>query len=157
MNYISLELELDILDNYLSIEKLTRVNSFEYSIKLSSPIDSEEEGIPPMIIQPFLENSIIHGIASKESIGKINISFSIDEEFLWVEIEDNGVGIEKAKELKSQRHQRHKSVALEVIQSRLQNHYNGTNSYTFQMEDRVKDGKVLGAVVTLKLKRKVLW
>ncbi|MAW66251.1 MAG: hypothetical protein CMD18_08660 [Flavobacteriales bacterium] len=157
MNYISLELELNILENYLSIEKLTRDNSFEYSIKLDSQIDSEEEGIPPMIIQPFLENSIIHGIAGRESIGKINISFSIDDEFLWVEIEDNGVGIEKSKELKSQQYQQHKSVALEVIQSRLQNLSNGQNSSSFRMEDRVEDGKVLGAVVKLKLKRKVFW
>lgn len=50
MNYISLELELNILDNYLSIQKLTRDNSFEYSINLSSEINTKEEGIPSMII-----------------------------------------------------------------------------------------------------------
>lgn len=70
-----------------------------------------------------MENSIIHGIASGESIGKINISPSIDEEFLLVEIEDNGVGVEKAKELNLQQYQQHTSVALEVVQSRLQNHF----------------------------------
>ena len=157
MNYISLELELNILENYLAIEKLTRHNSFEYSIKLSPEIDSEEEGIPPMIVQPFLENAIIHGIASSESIGKIKISFSTEEDFLWVKIEDNGVGLQKAKELKSQQSQQHKSVALEVIQSRLQNLSNGQYSSSFRMEDIVKDGKVLGTVVSLKLRRQVIW
>ena len=109
------------MDNYLNIEKLTRNNSFEYTLDVNSEIDIEEEGIPPMMIQPFIENAIIHGIAGIESVGKINVSFSIDENFLCVKIEDNGKGMKRAKQLKSQKMQQNKSVALEVIQNRLQN------------------------------------
>ena len=156
-DYISLELELNILDNYLNIEKLARNNSFEYTIDVNSEIDTEEEGIPPMMVQPFLENAIIHGVAGIESVGKINISFSTDKDFLWVKVEDNGVGIKKAKQLKSQKSQQHKSVALEVIQSRLQNLSNEEFSSCFSMEDKVNGDKVSGTLVHLKIKRQVVW
>lgn len=156
-DYISLELELSILDNYLNIEKLTRNNSFEYSFDVNSEIDVEEEGIPPMMIQPFIENAIIHGISGIESVGKINVSFSIDENFLYAKIEDNGVGMSRAKQLKSQKMQQNKSVALEVIQNRLQNLSNGKFSSHFSMEDKFSGDKVSGSVVNLKVKRQVVW
>lgn len=156
-DYISLESELNILDNYLNIEKLTRNNSFEYTLDVNSEIDIEEEGIPPMMIQPFIENAIIHGIAGIESVGKINVSFSIDENFLFAKIEDNGVGMKRAKQLKSQKMQQHKSVALEVIQNRLQNLSNGEFLSHFSMEDKLSDDKVSGTVVHLRVKRQVVW
>lgn len=156
-DYISLELELSILENYLNIEKLTRNNSFEYSIDLLGDIDPEEEGIPPMMIQPFIENAIIHGIASLESVGRIGMTFDAEEEFLIVQIKDNGVGREKAKVIKSQQTQQHKSVALEVIQSRLENLSSGGSASYYSVEDVVKDGEVVGTLVQLKIKRQVVW
>ena len=118
-DYISLELELSMLENYLNIEKLTREHSFNYSIDIADEIDPEEEGIPPMMIQPFLENAIIHGIASLNKVGEIKLNFSLVDDFLKVEVIDNGVGREKAKALKAQQDQQHKSVALDVIHSNL--------------------------------------
>tara|TARA_B100001778_G_C18103358_1_gene412812 strand:- start:11 stop:511 length:501 start_codon:yes stop_codon:yes gene_type:complete len=156
-DYISLELELNILDNYLNVEKLTRNNSFEYSLDVNSEIDIEEEGIPPMMIQPFIENAIIHGIAGIELVGKINVSFSIDENFLYVKVEDNGVGMKRAKQLKSQKMQQHKSVALEVIQNRLQNLSNREFLSHFSMEDKLSGDKVSGTIVQLRVKRQVVW
>ncbi|MBI35629.1 MAG: hypothetical protein CMP67_09755 [Flavobacteriales bacterium] len=156
-DYISLELELNILDNYLNIEKITRNNSFQYRFEVSSEIDVEEEGIPPMLIQPFLENAIIHGIANLEKVGEIKLSFSVDEEFLIVTIEDNGIGVKKAKQLKAQKSQQHKSIALEVIQSRLQNLSNGDFSSSFSVEDKLNDKGVCGTSVLLKVKRQVVW
>ncbi len=156
-DYISLELELNILENYLNIEKLTRNNSFEYSIDLGDDIDPEEEGIPSMIVQPFLENAIIHGIAGLESVGRIAITFDIENEFLIVKIKDNGVGREKAKKLKSQQTQQHKSVALEVIQRRLENLSSGDISSYYSIKDIIKENEVAGTFVQLKIKRQVVW
>ena len=156
-DYISLELELNILENYLSIEKLTRNNSFEYKVSIADDIDTEEEGIPPMIIQPFIENAIIHGIASLEEIGEINLVFTIDDQYLNIVVQDNGVGREKAKELKSQMDQQHKSAALEVIQNRLENlSTNGTTS-SYSVEDVLKDDEVAGTKVVIRVKRQVVW
>ena len=156
-DYISLELELNILENYLSIEKLTRNNAFNYTIDVSSDIDPEEEGMPPMMIQPFLENAIIHGIASLQGNGMIKLSFKAVEDFLEVSIEDNGVGRKRAKELKSQIHQQHKSVALEVIQSRLDNLSQEGSQSSYSVKDVLKNGEVAGTNVLLKVKRQVVW
>ncbi len=156
-DYISLELELNILENYLSIEKLTRNNAFNYAIDVSSDIDPEEEGMPPMMIQPFLENAIIHGIASLQGNGMIKLSFKAVEDFLKVTIEDNGVGRKRAKELKSQMDQQHKSVALEVIQSRLDNLSQEGNQSSYSVEDILENGEVVGTNVLLKIKRQVVW
>ena len=156
-DYISLELELNILENYLSIEKLTRNNAFNYTIDVSSDIDPEEEGMPPMMIQPFLENAIIHGIASLQGNGMIKLSFKAVEDFLEVSIEDNGVGRKRAKELKSQIHQQHKSVALEVIQSRLDNLSQEGSQSSYSVKDVLENGEVAGTNVLLKVKRQVVW
>ena len=156
-NYISLDQEIGMLENYLSIEKLTRNNTFKYSVVISPNIDSEEEGIPPMLIQPFLENAIIHGIASLELVGEINLSFDLEGDFLKVCIEDNGVGREKAKQLKAQQAQQHKSIALDVIQNRLKNLSSGEFESSYRVDDIVKEGEITGTVVTVFIKREVIW
>ena len=119
--------------------------------------DSEEEGIPPMLIQPFLENAIIHGIASLELVGEINLSFDLEGDFLKVCIEDNGVGIEKAKQLKAQQAQKHKSIALDVIQNRLKKLSSGDFESSYRVDDIVKEGQITGTMVTVFIKREVIW
>lgn len=150
---IPLEQEVALIDNYLGIEKLSRENTFNYSITVDSNIDVEEEGIPPMLIQPFIENAIIHGIASNESIGEIKIDFKIDGEALVVEIVDNGVGVEEAKKLKAQTEHQHKSIALDVIQARLEKLSTAALKAKYMIEDVLEDGKVKGTKVTLVIVR----
>lgn len=155
---ISIEQEVNLINNYLSIEKLTRDNSFEFTIEVDEEIDDEEEGIPPMLIQPFLENAILHGIANKESVGVVNVSFSVNQDALLVEVRDNGVGREKAKELKAQFVQQHKSVALDVIQNRLNNLSNSAVKSSYSISDITSDdGGVIGTVVSLTISRGVVF
>ncbi|MCG8696822.1 MAG: histidine kinase, partial [Bacteroidales bacterium] len=73
--YIPLQNEIDILDNYLELEKLSTNNKFDFVIKVDDEIDSEMTEIPPMMIQPFVENAIVHGIKKKEGNGLISILF----------------------------------------------------------------------------------
>ncbi len=150
---ISLEQEISLIENYLSIEKITRENSFEFNVSVADDIDVEEEGIPPMLIQPFLENAIIHGIAGKSNIGLVEVKFSINESALVVEVMDNGIGREEARVLKSQRGQQHKSVALEVIQTRLENLGNDAVSASYTIDDVIEDGVVKGTKVSLVVSR----
>ena len=150
---ISLEQEISLIENYLSIEKITRENTFEFKISVAEDIDVEEEGIPPMLIQPFLENSIIHGIASKEKVGLVEVKFSVNQSALIVEVVDNGIGRDAAKRLNSQIDQQHKSVALEVIQTRLENLGNDAVYAGYTMEDILKDGAVKGTKVSLVVSR----
>jgi ligand-binding sensor domain-containing protein len=150
---ISLEQEISLIENYLSIEKITRENSFEFNVSVADNIDIEEEGIPPMLIQPFLENAIIHGIAGDSNVGLVDVNFSINESTLTVEVIDNGVGREKANALKSQTGQQHKSLALNVIQNRLQNMGKDSVSGSYTISDVLAAGIVRGTKVTLVLSR----
>lgn len=154
---ISLEQEISLIENYLSIEKITRENSFEFNVSVADDIDIEEEGIPPMLIQPFLENAIIHGIAGKSDVGLVDVQFSINESTLTVEVTDNGIGRKEARALKSQLVQQHKSIALEVIQTRLENMGNDTVSGSFTISDVIEDGIVKGTKVKLVLSREGIY
>ena len=87
----------------------------------------------------------------------IKLSFKAVEDFLEVSIEDNGVGRKRAKELKSQIHQQHKSVALEVIQSRLDNLSQEGSQSSYSVKDVLENGEVAGTNVLLKVKRQVVW
>ena len=116
---ISLSEEVKTLENYLSLEQQMNVNKFEYIININTKeIDAEEILIPPMLIQPFIENSIKHGFQNIDYLGEINITFSVHRGFLECSIRDNGIGIEKSKK---QRKKHHQSMALQVTKDRLEN------------------------------------
>jgi len=116
---ISLEAEIQSLENYLAMEKMSRNNSFDYSIERIGTTDSETP-IPPMLIQPFVENAIIHGVAHVAEGGKITVTFTQRNGFLEGVITDNGIGRAAAQARKSQQDAHHKSVALAVTRERLE-------------------------------------
>ncbi len=117
--FITIEDEISTLKNYLDLENFGREEPFEYEINLAETIDPDNVLIPPMLLQPFAENSIIHGFKDLPHPGKITVDFSIDKEILVCSLSDNGVGRKKASEQKAQQKQQHKSAALEVTQERL--------------------------------------
>ncbi len=116
---ISLYDEIQTLKNYLFIEQSSRGNTFDFEITTDEDIDIEELTIPPMMLQPFVENAIIHGVAHLKERGIVTVHFAQKFNTLECSITDNGIGREKAKELKSQVEHQHKSAALEVTQERL--------------------------------------
>jgi len=107
--------------------------------------------IPPMLIQPFIENALVHGLLHKEGLKKLNIKFSL-EDVLICEISDNGVGREKALEIKNRQRANHDSFAVNAIKRRfniLKEHFNG--ELGFVIEDIIVDNKVEGTKVILKI------
>jgi len=98
--FVSLDEEIKYLDTYLSLEKMKSDNKFEYSINVDKDIDQSAVFIPGMILQPFVENSIKHGLASKEKKdGQVRINVSKNGRLVCV-IEDNGIGRKKAGDIK---------------------------------------------------------
>ena len=89
---ISLSEELKMLEFYMDLEALRFKNKFNYEVKIADDINPENTLIPPMILQPFVENSILHGLAKKENDGKITIHIDKTEDLLKCTIEDNGIG-----------------------------------------------------------------
>lgn len=89
---ISLSEELKMLEFYMDLESLRFKNKFSYEVKIADDINPENTLIPPMILQPFVENSILHGLSKKENDGKITIHIDKTEDLLKCTIEDNGIG-----------------------------------------------------------------
>jgi ligand-binding sensor domain-containing protein/two-component sensor histidine kinase len=115
---ISLEKELETLKLYLLMESLRFHNKFEYSITVHSSVD-EQTKIPSMIIQPYIENAIWHGLLHKKEKGKVQITINKINEKLEIVIEDDGVGIKKAAELKSKNSTNNKSFGMQITAQRL--------------------------------------
>jgi len=117
-DYIELDQEIINLENYLSLQKLRFADKFDYYIEIDENIDPESIEIPPMLIQPFVENAIEHGIKSKETKGNIDIRFKMKGEQLVCEVDDDGIGREKATEIQAKGH---RSMATSITQERLRN------------------------------------
>jgi len=117
-NFISIEDESDRLRNYLDLEKFRMNNKFDYHIEIDEDIDPEEDMIPSMIIQPFVENAIWHGISPLEYNGEINIRFKRPKKkLIHILIEDNGIGLKTAKTYKGQSTGLH--MGMNLVRKRL--------------------------------------
>jgi len=130
---VSLEQELSTIDSYLALQKLRHDDKFDYFIHVDYDIDRDTVRIPPMLLQPFVENSIEHGIRPLKRKGKIEIDISYmdkneDLDFessdklssqLKIVITDNGVGRKKASKLSSKESNIHNGVAISITRERL--------------------------------------
>ena len=117
---VSLEEEITSLSLYLELETLRFNNQFTFQFIVDEQIDTEYVQIPSMILQPYIENAILHGLATINEGGKIIISFSLKNNFLVSTIEDNGIGRKKAAESRKQRIWKgHKSLGMAVTQERI--------------------------------------
>ncbi|MCK9638710.1 MAG: histidine kinase, partial [Prolixibacteraceae bacterium] len=117
---VDLEEEVDRLRNYLDLEILRMGNKFTYSIEIDEAVESDDVLIPSMIIQPFVENSIWHGIANIEGNGFIGIKFQLkDEKSLKIIVEDSGIGIQNAEKYVSQS-DKHLHLGMTITRKRLE-------------------------------------
>ena len=120
---VSLMDELEVLDLYVSLEKLRFKNDMVYRFELGEEVDTEEIRIPPMLIQPHLENAIWHGLRHKAGPKLLTLSIhEEDEGYLTVIVEDNGIGRVKAAELKASQivNQRHASKGRILSENRME-------------------------------------
>lgn len=153
--YISIVDEIKLLDIYLGLEKVRFSDNFDYEIVLDPSIEKEAP-LPPMIIQPFVENAINHGVYHlKDRKGFISIRFEkMDNALVRVVVEDNGIGREAALKY---RRKNHKSHGMQIVKERMEN-YNlaaKLNYVSFEIEDLVaRDEQITGTRVTLIFKNK---
>ncbi|TKC10598.1 diguanylate cyclase [Pedobacter polaris] len=116
-SYINLEEEIEYLNLYLSLEKNRFGDKFKYSITVDPQIDKEETLLPSMLLQPYIENAIWHGIMPKEDGGEVKLAISQkDEDYLWIKIIDNGIGIKNSLSTKNTAHQ---SKGMNLTQERI--------------------------------------
>ncbi len=118
--WVSIADELEQLTLYLELEQLRFDNKFDFVVEAHPSIAKNAVSIPPMIIQPYIENSILHGMAHKKTPGHIWVLIKPLDNGLQCTIDDDGVGRKKAAELKSRTVASHKSMGLKVTEERLQ-------------------------------------
>ena len=156
LEIISLEKEIEFLEDYLFInEKLRFENRLEYEITVDDELEDDILGVPTMIVQPYVENAIEHGLRSRQH-GRIRIDFSpIDDLNILCVVEDNGIGREAARKLqeKDQDFQNHKSRGTNITEKRLeilhQSKGEGVFVHTIDLED--EQGIPLGTRVEIRI------
>lgn len=118
---ITLQEELDYIDNYLLLEKLRFGNKFEYRLEIDENVNLAQYAIPSMLLQPFVENAIIHGIASLQTrLGEIVIKVFLKEDSLHILISDNGIGRKNSAALQAQRIKTYESKGTQLTQRRME-------------------------------------
>jgi tetratricopeptide (TPR) repeat protein len=118
---ISLDKEIEALENYLTLQQIRLNNNFDFHIHIDEEIDDHSIAIPPMLIQPFIENAIEHGLKHltlKE--GELNIHFSVENDLLNVVICDNGIGRTKSSQINSLLRKDHNSLGAKITNERLE-------------------------------------
>ena len=151
---ITLAAELEALELYIEMEAMRFKEKLKYSIHINDNVDSEFIEISPLLLQPYVENAIWHGLMHKEDGGFINIHVGIvpQKQILVISIKDNGVGREKSAALKSKTAMAHKSFGTKVTGERLdlinQIYNTGASVHT---EDVLENGIVAGTLVTISI------
>ncbi len=144
---ISLDQEINTLRHYVEVERLMAEKQFEYDIVLNTDLDPEEILVPPMLIQPFVENAIRHGILKGPREGELKIKFDTTDDLLKVSITDNGIGIYSSQQQKPKTD--HQSMALKVTRERLES-ISGKNALEIS-EIKNNDGSIGGTTIVFKI------
>lgn len=118
-DFVTLRSELEILKLYTRLEHFRFSDKFDYTFEVDEDIQEDLIEIPPMLIQPYIENSVWHGLRYKEEKGHLWIKFSQEADHLAVTIEDDGIGRERSQEMKTRNQKETKSTGMRNIDQRL--------------------------------------
>lgn len=146
--------ELETIELYMTIENIRFSNEINFDISVDTDIDTHTVRIPSLILQPFLENALWHGLSSKQGEKNINLHISSDKKgYIHIAITDNGIGRAASEKLKANKVLKRKSVGIEITKERLANfakEYH--NSFYLEIVDLFdQSGKAIGTKVMLHL------
>lgn len=149
---IPIDREIEGLQNYLELEQLRFNNVFTFDISKSVEIE-DDMALPPLLLQPFVENAIIHGLIPRKENGHISVGFELQEKLLICTITDDGIGIDKSQELKRNLVNVHKSMALDITRKRLEmmEAFTDKTAQVDIQELKTDDGTPAGTRVVLRL------
>jgi two-component sensor histidine kinase len=148
---ISLQEEIDALTLYLDIEAARfDDHDFEYNILVGDSIDIEMLKIPSMIVQPYIENAVKHGLLHKKGFKTLKIRFDRFDNLLYITIDDNGIGRQKSEAINKARHERHQSFATKANFTRIALLNQDSENINVVFEDKIDASEQpLGTTVTL--------
>jgi len=149
---VPLENELDCLRLYLELEALRFDHRFSFKISVAPEIDIEVVKVPPLIIQPYAENAIWHGLMHKEEKGQLDIEIFQENDSLYLKISDNGIGRQQATAIASKSATKHKSMGLRITANRIaMQSSNGYQSEVTINDLLYPDGNAAGTEVLIKM------
>ncbi|MGG6229800.1 tetratricopeptide repeat protein [Tenacibaculum sp. SDUM215027] len=146
--------ELKTMNLYMSIENIRLSNEVNYVEKVEPNVNIERIKVPPLILQPFLENSIWHGLSCKKGKKEVSLSVTkISDEFIQIDITDNGIGRGAAMEIRKNKSLNRKSIGIDLTKERLRNFANEyANNYSLIYTDIIDEkGNPKGTKVSLKI------
>ena len=147
-NKIKLSDEVEILKNYIELELTRFENKFDYTITIDPDIDPDSIEIPSLLIQPYVENAILHGLYNKQNRGKLDIQVYEENDIVYFEIKDNGIGRKAAQELKTINFPMHKSMGIKLTEERLRL-INEGRKVSFEIKDLTDGDEPSGTQVTI--------
>jgi tetratricopeptide (TPR) repeat protein len=119
--FAPLDKEISTIVNYLELQKMRYEEKFDYTVVVDETLETDTITIPPMLAQPFIENSIEHGFRHKDGKGNIIIRFDLFENRMRFEVVDDGIGREKAREILHKQDKDHRSMATDITRERIAN------------------------------------
>jgi tetratricopeptide (TPR) repeat protein len=143
--------ELDALTLYLELEKIRFKDKFDYQINIDEEIDTILYKVPTMLIQPYVENSICHGLMPSEEKGLVKIVLKLKKDYISCTIEDNGIGRDASLERKVKNEKNHNSLGTQITNSRLDlvNTLYGTSLKTIYTDLKNENGEPAGTRVEI--------
>ncbi|MGB0890915.1 MAG: tetratricopeptide repeat-containing sensor histidine kinase [Flavobacteriaceae bacterium] len=149
---VTLAQELETINLYMTIENIRFSNEIDFNISVEQSINLDKIKVPPLVLQPFLENALWHGLSSKKGTKKIDLTIhQTDANYIQIDVEDNGIGRKESAKIKSQKSLNRKSIGIELTKERLRNFVKDCqNSFSLLYKD-LKDEKdnALGTKVLL--------
>ncbi len=119
MSLIPISKEVETITHYLELQSIRFQGKFDYTLSIDPDIDKEHHSIPPMLAQPFIENAIEHGIIHLSEKGQIKISFLLSDQSIVLEVEDNGLGIDRSLKTSEKKRVEYESLATRITNERL--------------------------------------
>ncbi|MFK7772136.1 MAG: histidine kinase [Saprospiraceae bacterium] len=151
-DFISFEEEIELNELYLKLEHFRFRDKFEYTFEKNTEVNTYDLEVPPMLIQPFIENAVWHGLRYKEGRGQLKISINDLGNVLLVKIQDDGIGRKKSAELKTANQKKYKSTGLQNVSKRIAliNEIYGKN-YKIEVSDFDETKEDAGTLVQIRI------
>ena len=150
---VSLAQEIAYLKDYLALEKTRFNDQLEFDLYVDSRIQPDDLYLPPMLIQPFVENALIHGLGHRPHDARVVIRFIPVGDDLQIEIEDNGIGLHQSRPVQVNRPSEHQSIGINLTRDRLKilHPKRPTSEALFLEEIRHPDGSIAGTRVRIRV------
>jgi sensor histidine kinase YesM len=108
-----------MLKLYLELEHARFSDQFDYTLDIDPELEHSEFQIPPMMVQPYIENAVWHGLRYRKTKGQLSVSFRKQDDKLVIEVLDNGIGVERSRGMKTHHQKKQKSLGMRNIAQRI--------------------------------------